>query len=675
MGLSVDSKEFDAFAQHISEGNLFHKDAIYLSPFYPFFLAAIYSVFGHSHVAVIWIQGFLDIVNCLLIFYVSSRTFNRPVGIIASVLYSFYGLTIFYTGILLEPTANLFFLLLFLSAMVYGEKRENMMVFLAAGIALAIVFSARPNIILFFILLPAWFFFRLKRRLGIAGAAKGCLLFCTGFLLVLSGMAYRSHAVSGKFTPFSVQGGFNFYIGNNPEGNGIFISPHGIATTAVTQIRESIRYAEKETGRALTPHEASGYWQRKGTDFIVNHSASAIALWVKKTVLFWRHEEPALNINYGFSRQFIPVMRLPLVSFGLISPLALIGIALVLKRRDDASLLLLFITAYTASVVLFFVSDRYRLPAVPCLVIMAAYAIWSLKQMVVKGERKPLGVILTALIILFVLVNGNFSYFRFLDSRSVAFSNLGSVYFNQGQYQNAEKEFLKAIQLDPQNINARRNLATTYSKMRLYDKALREYQEALFLDKASCEIRLSIGNLYQNQGHYGLAIRQYENILALDPKHEGAYQNLGNSYYHLGQMEKAKEYLEKLLSINVENDNGYNNLGSVYYHLGRVDEAMALYQKAIALNAANANARSNLGNMYFYKGQLEKAIEEYKMALSIDPRHPDAHGNLGNVYFRQGRIEEAMKEWEKALEINPDNKPVHDSLQKAKEKMTSPPPQ
>jgi tetratricopeptide (TPR) repeat protein len=669
MGLSADSKEFDTFAQHIAEGNFFHKDAIYLSPFYPLFLAAIYSVFGYSHVPVICIQGILDILNCILIFYVSSHTFNRPVGIIASILYAFYGLAIFYTGVLLEPTATMFFLLLFLSTMVYAEKHENIMVFLVSGFALAIVFSARPNVILFFIPLPAWFLFRLKTRLGIAGAAKSCLLFCIGFFLVLSGIAYRSHAITGKFTPFSAQGGFNFYLGNNPDANGVFISPHGIASTAVTQIKESILYAEKETGRALTPDEASQYWQKKGIDFILNHPGSAIALWVKKTILFWRHEEPALNINYEFSRQFIPVLELPLLSFGLISPLALIGIGLVLKRRENASLILLFIIAYMGSVVLFFVSDRYRLPAVPCLMIMAAYSLRSLKQMVIRGGKKSLGIFFAILIILFILVNRNFSYFSFLDSRSVAFSNLGSVYFNQGQYQNAEKEFLKAIEVNPKNINAHRNLATTYSKMNLYDKALQEYQKALSLDKANYEIHFSIGSIYQNQGQYDLAIQEYEKTLALNPKHEGTYQNLGNIYYDLGQMEKAKEYFEKLIAINTDNDMAYNNLGSVYYHLGQVDNAMSHYQKAIALNARNANAHSNLGNMYFYKGQLENAITEYKTALSIDPRHSDAHGNLGNVYSRQGRIEEAIGEWEKALEINPDNKAAYDNLLKAKEKL------
>ncbi len=675
MGLSADSREFDTFAQHIVEGSFFHKDAIFLSPFYPLFLAAIYFVFGHSHAPVIWIQGLLDVLNCILIFYVSSRTFNRPVGIIASILYSFYSLTIFYTGVLLEPTATLFFLLLFLSAMAYAEKNENMKVFFVSGIALAIVFSARPNVILFFILLPAWFFFCLKTRLGIAGAAKSCLLFCCGFFLIIFLITYRSHVISGKFTPFSAQGGFNFYLGNNPEANGVFISPYGIADTAVTQIKESILYAEKETGRALTPHEASEYWQKKGIDFIVNHPGSAIALWVKKTILFWRHEEPALNINYEFSRQFIPVLKLPLLSFGLISPLALLGIGLVLKRRENAFLILLFIVAYMGSVVLFFMSDRYRLPAVPCLMIMAAYSLWSLKQMLIRGGMKSLGIIFAILIILFILVNRNFSYFSFLDSRSVAFSNLGSVYFNEGQYQNAEKEFLKAIEVNPKNINAHRNLATTYTRMNLYDKALQEYQKALSLDKANYEIHFSIGSIYQNQGQYDLAIQEYEETLALNPKHEGAYQNLGNIYYHLGQMEKAKEYFEKAIAINMENDTAYNNLGSVYFHLGQVDKAMSCYQKAIALNARNANAHSNLGNMYFYKGQLENAIAQYKMALSIDPRHPDAHGNLGNVYSRQGRIQEATGEWEKALAINPANKAVYDNLLKAKEKLKTTPSQ
>jgi 4-amino-4-deoxy-L-arabinose transferase-like glycosyltransferase len=203
MGLSVDSKEFDSFARHILQGSFFHGDALYLSPFYPLFLAGVYSVFGYSHIAVIGIQGILDVLNCLLLFYVSSHLFGRQVGIIALILYAFYGLTIFYTGVLLEPTATLFFLMLFLAAMVYAEAHESKKGFLGSGIALAVVFSSRPNIILFFLLLPLWFVFHLKTKLGLARTAKSYLLFCIGFFLVLSGIAYRSYVISGRFSPLS----------------------------------------------------------------------------------------------------------------------------------------------------------------------------------------------------------------------------------------------------------------------------------------------------------------------------------------------------------------------------------------------------------------------------------------------------------------------------------------
>jgi tetratricopeptide (TPR) repeat protein/4-amino-4-deoxy-L-arabinose transferase-like glycosyltransferase len=673
LGLSVDSKEFDGLARQVLEGNFFHRDAVFLSPFYPLFLSALYFVFGYSHVAVIWVQGLLDILNCILLFYVSSRVFNRPVGIIASILYSFYGLTIFYTGVLLEPTATLFFLLLFLSAMVYAEGHGSMKGFLASGIALAIVFSSRPNVILFFLLLPLWFFFHLKTKLGIARTAKSYLAFCIGFFFILAGIAYRTSIITGNFSPLSAQGGFNFYIGNSPDASGVFSSPQGIATAAVTQIKESILYAEKETGRSLTPHEASDYWQRKGMGFILDRPGSAIELWIKKAVLFWRHEEPPLNINYEFSRQFIPVLRFPFISFGLIAPLALIGMALILKKREGAFLILLFLVAYMGSVVAFFVSDRYRLPEVPCLIIMASYLLWSLKQMAARREKRSLGIIFSVLFLLFILVNGRFSYFNFLDTRSVAFSNLGSVYFNLGQYHKAEEQYLNAIQANPNNISAHRNLASTYSKMGLVEKALRQYQEALSLDSTSYESHFGLGNLYQNQGQIEPAIQEYEKALASNPKHEASYYNLGNMYYQLGLMGKAKGHFEKAIAINPRNDTAYNNLGSAHYRLGQVDSAIDCYQKAIALNNGNADAHSNLGNMYFYRGQLDRAISQYRLAINADPGHSDAHANLGNVYDRQGRTEDAIGEWKRALEINPANQAAHDHLVKAKEKLNRPP--
>jgi len=70
-GLAVDAEKYDSFALQILKGNFSHKDSIYLNPLYPFFLALIYLIFGHSHLIVASIQGIIDSISCIVIYYIA----------------------------------------------------------------------------------------------------------------------------------------------------------------------------------------------------------------------------------------------------------------------------------------------------------------------------------------------------------------------------------------------------------------------------------------------------------------------------------------------------------------------------------------------------------------------------------------------------------------------------
>ena len=85
-GLAADAEAYDNFALQIMKGNLTHKDSIYLNPLYPFFLALIYLIFGHSNLSVVCIQGLIDSISCILIYYIASMLFNKRVGIIAALI-------------------------------------------------------------------------------------------------------------------------------------------------------------------------------------------------------------------------------------------------------------------------------------------------------------------------------------------------------------------------------------------------------------------------------------------------------------------------------------------------------------------------------------------------------------------------------------------------------------
>ena len=85
------------------------------------------------------------------------------------------------------------------------------------------------------------------------------------------------------------------------------------------------------------------------------------------------------------------LFRWPLVGYGVVCPLALVGLVLSLIGRERIGVLYLMCAFYVVTVaVLFFVAARYRLPIVPYFLILASGAIvWLAGQLRVKRYYSP----------------------------------------------------------------------------------------------------------------------------------------------------------------------------------------------------------------------------------------------------------------------------------------------
>ncbi|MBW1855503.1 MAG: tetratricopeptide repeat protein [Deltaproteobacteria bacterium] len=581
-GLAVDDEKYESFALQILKGNLTHKDFIYLNPLYPFFLSFIYFIFGQSHLSVVIVQAVIDSISCVVIYYIASLLFNKKVGIISALIYACYGIAIFYTGILLAPTVVIFLTLLFIASLLFAEEKRQVIIFFISGILFGLVVLARPNISLFLFLLPLWFFTVLKEKLGIHKSIKGILLLLLGFFMVTSLITIRNYSIEKRFS-LSALGGINFYIGNNPEATGRFMSPHGISISPIEEIKSSIKYAEEETGKSLTPSQASRYWLFKGLNFIKDNPSDAFFLYAKKFALLWRKEEIPLNIDYSLSKTFSPLLRLHLVPFGIIAPLAILGIILLLKRKRTM-LLILFIFSYMASVIIFFVSARYRLPIVPFLIICSSYALYRFVEMIRAKEVKDLTVLGSVLILLFVGINKNFAYFNVTPTSY--HNNLGKIYSREGKLDKAIIELKKALLSNPHFVEAHCNLGITYLKKGLIKEAIYEYKEAL----------------------------------KVNPNYVEAHYNLGNAYVKKGRLDEAISEFKRTLSINPNSAEARTNLGSIYAQKGRLDEAISEFKKTIAINPNFADAHTNLGVAYYYKGNYKLAIVHCDKAVDLGSR-------------------------------------------------------
>ncbi|MBI5598109.1 MAG: tetratricopeptide repeat protein [Deltaproteobacteria bacterium] len=219
------------------------------------------------------------------------------------------------------------------------------------------------------------------------------------------------------------------------------------------------------------------------------------------------------------------------------------------------------------------------------------------------------------------------------------------------------------VRKSPDAYEAHENLGAAYHNLGLADEAVKEYLKALELNPYHALAHYDIGVVYGEHGLVDKAIEEYRISLRLNPYAANAHNNLGSAYYEKGLMDEAvKEYL-KALELNPYHALAHYNIGVVYGEHGLVDKAIEEYRISSKLDPDYANAHNNLGRAYYEKGLVDEAVKEYRTALMLNPVHATAHNDLGRIYYEQGRTDEAVGEFKKEIEINPGNEFAHKALE------------
>lgn len=184
---------------------------------YPALLSLAFRLLGGaSTVAAVGLQIGLGVATCLLLSVVGSRALGQGAGRLAGLLLALYPTHVMYST--LRLTEPLFMLLLLAAisclSLEIGQKRVGQV---AAGLLLGLAVLTRPMIVLFTFLLPLGLLAkerRWRRALPVA------LVVITTTLVTISPWLWRNQQLTGRWTTLTTSGGFNFWVGNNPEARG-----------------------------------------------------------------------------------------------------------------------------------------------------------------------------------------------------------------------------------------------------------------------------------------------------------------------------------------------------------------------------------------------------------------------------------------------------------------------
>lgn len=160
---------------------------------------------------------------------------------------------------------------------------------------------------------------------------------------------------------------------------------------------------------------------------------------------------------------------------------------------------------------------------------------------------------------------------------------LGFAYLENKDLVNAEKHFLKSIELNKDNIAAINNLGNTYRYLQRYEAAESYFRRALALNPNYIKTLNNYGNLKFIFNLPDEAISLYRKALSISPNNFIAYYNLALIYQSIGKFDETIKYANKALEIE-PNFTRADKILSNYIKYEKDNEHLIKMQKQISNN-------------------------------------------------------------------------------------------
>jgi 4-amino-4-deoxy-L-arabinose transferase-like glycosyltransferase len=369
------------------------------APGYGYLLGALFRLSGGHWLGPVLLQIALGALTCWLAYDLGRRLWSPTAGMLAAWLLALYAPALFYETLLVKYSLLSVTVGALLVCVARAGETGRLRYAGLAGVALGTLVALRGNAAL--VVLPCGWW--LLRDHPVREGARRLVVFLAGAALVLGPLVLRDHVAASRGRGTSLWG-IHFYIATSSRADGTYIPVAGVRDDVVGHVVDARRLAEEREGRRLSPQEVSWHWFQRGLTAIRSGPLRYASLELRKLRLSLAGgEDGSFGDDFDDSAEASWVLRLPLVSFGSVVPLALLGFGLAFRRRQ-AALLAWFVVVYVASLLPFFITGRYRLPIVVPMLVLAGGALdWLAERL--RGPRgfAPLVAVLFMAIMLSVL--------------------------------------------------------------------------------------------------------------------------------------------------------------------------------------------------------------------------------------------------------------------------------
>ncbi len=527
----VDAADYHTRALQVMRGEGLGPQVHYKAPAYAWLVGQAYRLTGPHPEAIYVLQMLGGILVAVVAALLGMRWFGSAAGVIAGLASGLYPRLVYYeTQLLVEPAA-LTVSALAVALLMFSSRSPSL---LAAGALTGLALQLRPPNAVLAVALLLWL---LGRRGPWSRRLRHALLFVVPMILLLIPTLRHNRIASGHLVPISVNGGINFYIGNNLDYD------------ASVAIRPGLRW--EELTRRFDAIDDPVQWEKNfyAASFQSMRAAPLqhTALTLKKLLLVWNRREIDRNQDVSLLRERSRILRGLGVPWGALALGGLVGSVALWGRAVSRPPLFLLIWFQVLGIVAFFVTSRYRLCLVPWCAIASGLAIMEFAAAVWRRQTRRL-ILLAATLVA-----------------------AGSVVLPD--WTGLERNSFGRPEFDRAMVLARAGDRVA---------ALGAYERALEQDPNDPDVVYRYGEHLELMGRRRDAIAAYTRAARLAPAAYKPLLSLGVAFYLENDLDAAWEALAEAEGRGDPTGRTLFDMGLVRERQGRYDDAVELFSRSLA---------------------------------------------------------------------------------------------
>lgn len=249
---------------------------------------------------------------------------------------------------------------------------------------------------------------------------------------------------------------------------------------------------------------------------------------------------------------------------------------------------------------------------------------------------------------------------KICPGNALAYYTLGYYYLFSQDYNNAEMNLNKSLEIDPQFYYSYKLLSDICLKRGNIEKAIFFAQKVIDLNNTDASAYHNLGLLLMLLERYSQALPYLQKALILASDNADYAYSLASVYRDNKMYNQAIEIYKKLSKLNNDYPNMHNDLADIYTILNDPYQALLEYRKEMQNCQVKIKHSPNdpvALNDYAYAlngvGQSKEAGQIAEKLIISYPKYRQAYITLSKIYQKTGRNDLAIENLEKAKKLSP----------------------